>query len=307
MSFTTLLKKAAAAGSLARGRDVKLGDRAYHIKGLLANPLALNSARWQEKEPWLDAIIKIVLQCREGAFLDVGANLGQTMFKVLALDSSRQYVGFEPQIACCLMLQRFLDENHITSFSILPVGLFNTNRVMKIHGGGSDYDATASVVDGFRPDSFYTSDRYICVRKGDDVVSELGVTSVCGIKVDVEGAELEVFEGLVDTIERTNPFLIFEVLNHFLVVTGSKLDDQTLRFRESRIARLESLLRPRGYEVFNILPPNELSHVSQIVPVVSDDLSLTNYIAVPKSELDAFLRAFETLGGTVRDLIGAVA
>ena len=46
--------------------------------------------------------------------------------------------------------------------------------------------------------------------------------SVCCIKVDVEGAELEVFEGFLNTIEKTKPFLIFEVLNHFLAVTGQE-------------------------------------------------------------------------------------
>jgi len=148
------------------GRNVKLGDKVYRIRGLFANPLALSGVRWQEKEPWLDVLFNSVLQCREGTFLDVGANLGQTMFKVLALDSSRQYIGFEPQVACCLMLQRFLDENYISNFSILLIGLFNTNRVMKIHGGRSDYDATASVVDGFRPDSFYSSGRYVMREEG---------------------------------------------------------------------------------------------------------------------------------------------
>jgi FkbM family methyltransferase len=271
------------------------------MKGLFANPLAINGERWREKEPWLDLIFRSVLQCREGAFFDVGANLGQTMFKILALDSTRRYVGFEPQIACCLMTQRFLDENHIADFSILPVGLFNVNRIMKIHGGRSDYEAIASVVEGFRPDSFYSSDRYVCMRRGDDVVTELGLTSVCGIKIDVEGAELEVFEGLENTIEKTQPLLIFEVLNHFLVVTGDKLDDRTLKFRESRIERLEQLLRHRGYEIFNILPGNQLNRVHQIQPPVSDDLSLTNYIAAPKSGMDAFLRTYEALGGSIQD------
>ncbi len=301
MGLTTLFKKAATLGSLARGVSVRLGNKKYRMKGLFANPLAINGKQWREKEPWLDLIFKSVLQCREGAFLDVGANLGQTMFKILALDSTRRYVGFEPQIACCLMTQRFLDENHITDFSVLPVGLFNVNRIMKIHSGRSDYGAIASVVEGFRPDSFYSSDRYVCLRTGDDVVSELGLASICGIKIDVEGAELEVFQGLDATIEKTQPFLIFEVLNHFLVVTGKKLDDRTLQFRESRIESLEQLLRHRSYEIFNILPGNQLSRVHRIQPLVSDDLSLTNYIAAPKSGLDAFLKTYEALGGSIQD------
>src|SRR5262249_27908385 len=183
MRLSALYRKAATAGNLARGRSVKLGEREYRIKGLVPNPLALSDERW-EAEPWLNRIIRSVLQCGEGAFLDVGANLGHTMFKVLALDPSCRYIGFEPQLACCLMTQRFLDENGIKKFTILPVGLFNANRVLRIRGGSSDYDSTASVVDGFRPDSFYTSNRYICVVKGDDALSELGVSAVSAIKVD---------------------------------------------------------------------------------------------------------------------------
>jgi FkbM family methyltransferase len=301
MGLTALFKKAVKLGSLVRGKSVRLGNRKYRMKGLFANPLAVNAERWQEKEPWLDLIFKSVLHCREGAFLDVGANLGQTMFKILALDSTRRYIGLEPQIACCLMTQRFLDENHIKNFSILPVGLFNVNRMMKIHGGRSDYAAIASVVEGFRPDSFYSSDRYVCLRRGDDVVSELRLSSICGIKIDVEGAELEVFQGLEDTIEKTLPFLIFEVLNHFLVVTGDKLDDRTLKFRESRIESLEQLLRHQGYEIFNILPGNQLSRVHQIQPAVSNDLSLTNYVAAPTSGIDTFLKTYEALGGSIQD------
>jgi len=294
VSLTAYLRKAALAGSLARGRKVTLGDNVYRMKGLFANAIALqNSARWDEREHWLDATFRSVFQCREGAFLDVGANIGETMFQVLALDPSRQYIGFEPQVACCFMIQRFLDENHISNFTILPVGLWNTNQLMKLHCCGGDHDATASIVDGFRPDSVYTSHRYVCLRKGDDAVSELGVASVCAIKVDVEGAELEVFEGLVNTIETTMPFLIFEVLNHFLGVTGRELDDQIIRFRESRIDKMEKILRERDYEIFNIQGSgNQLAKVRRIEPPISDDLSLTNYVAIPKSGLDAFSRVF---------------
>ena len=87
MGLTALFEKAATLGSLVRGKSVRLGNKKYRMKGLFANPLAVNAERWQEKEPWLDLIFKSVLHCREGAFLDVGANLGQTRFKILALDS----------------------------------------------------------------------------------------------------------------------------------------------------------------------------------------------------------------------------
>jgi FkbM family methyltransferase len=193
------------------------------------------------------------------------------------------------------MVQRFLDDNHIPNFTILPVGLSNTDRFTKILSGETDYGAIASIVEGFRPDSFYSSCRYVCLRKGDDVISELEADSLCAIKVDVEGAELEVFEGLLTTIKKTMPFLIFEVLNDFLVITGRKLDDETVRFRQLRIEKLESLLRRQGYEIFTILEAGtRLKNLGKITTVVSDDLSLTNYFAAPRSAVDGFLKIFQS-------------
>lgn len=214
------------------------------------------------------------------------------MFKILALDPAREYVGFEPQVACCFMIQRFLQENQLSNFSIVPVGLSNTNRLTRILGGTTDYGAAASVVDGFRPDTFYKSRRYACLRRGDEAVSELAVDSPCAIKVDVEGGELEVFEGLENTIEKNRPFLIFEVLNSFLTITASRLGDETLRFRQARIEKLENLLRRWDYGIFHILPGNRLVNLQKIETIVSDDLSLTNYLAAPRSDIDAFMRIF---------------
>ncbi len=297
MPLSAYFKKASLALTLARGSKTTLGNKTYRLKGFYVNTLALKG-KIEPSEPWLDAVYRTVLQCREGAFLDVGANVGQTMFKILALDSSRQYLGFEPQVPCCFLIQRFLEENHITKYAIFPVGLSNTNGTVKLYLRDGDYDTTASTVKDFRPESFYTAHRYICLRHGDELVSELGVTSVSTIKIDVEGAELEVIEGLLDVIEAKRPFLIFEVLNHFLVVSGETLDAQHVRFRESRIEKMEDILRKRDYEIFNIQPGNCLAKVRKIAPPTTADLSATNYIAVSKVDLDSFLRVFP---GTVVD------
>jgi FkbM family methyltransferase len=297
MGFSAYFKKAALAASLLRGRSITLGDNTYRIKGFFINSLALKD-RTELREPWLDAVYQTVLRCRKGAFLDVGANLGQTMFKILSLDSSRQYIGFEPQVSCCFPIQQFLEENHIGNYAILPVGLSNKNGTVKLYLREGGFDSTASMVKDFRPESFYASHRYVCVRKGDELISELQVTSVSAIKIDVEGAELEVIEGLLDLIGAKIPFIIFEVLNHFVLVTGDKLDDQHIRFRESRIEKMEDILRQRDYVILNVLPGNCLKKVRRIVPPISADLSVTNYIAVSKLDLDSFLRVFP---GSVSD------
>lgn len=296
MQILAFFKRATRAVNLVRGRKIILGGNTYRIKGFYIDSLALRS-RIESAEPWLDAVYRTVLQCREGAFLDVGANVGQTMFKILSLDPSRRYLGFEPQLSCCLLIQRFLEENHLGSYSILPVGLSNKNETVKLYLREGDHDTTASTVKNFRPETFYTAQRYVCLRQGDELISELQVTSIAAIKIDVEGAELEVIEGLLHVIESKMPFIIFEVLNYFLAVTGGKLDELHIRFRETRIEKIEEILRKRGYEIFNIRPGNRLTNVHKIVPPISGDLSVTNYIAVSKLNMDSFLRVFPGVVG----------
>jgi FkbM family methyltransferase len=291
MALTMLLREAALATRLFRGKRITLGGRTYRIRGLFVNKLALLRS-FGSSEAWLDCVYETALKCRPGLFLDVGANVGQTLFKILALDSTRPYLGFEPQVSCCFLIQQFVEDNRLKDHTILPVGLSDKNHSLKLFVRDAYYDTAASMVEGFRPDSFYVSHRYVCVRKGDEVISELGAQDLCAIKIDVEGAELEVVEGLSNTLKQKRPVIIFEVLNHFLVGTGRQLDESTIRFRESRVQKVEAILRNLGYEIFNILPGKRLKKLLRIEPPASADLSLTNYLAVSKLDLDSFLRAF---------------
>jgi FkbM family methyltransferase len=274
------MEKLMIAVALARGKTVTLGGRPYRVKGLFPNPIASRSNKWANSEIWLDMVFRSIFANHQGVFLDVGANLGQTLFKVLTLDHQRRYIGFEPQVPCCFMLQNFIEQNQLTQCSVLSIGLSNANQLVKLHVSGN-YDSTASVVGGFRPDAFYSSSRYVSLRKGDEVVQELGINDVACIKVDVEGAELEVFEGLQSTLAKKRPFLVFEVLNHFLA-TGVKLDAATIEFRESRLRRMETLLKDRDYTIYNIQPGN-LTVTPTIIPATSGTQALTNYVAMPQA------------------------
>jgi len=225
------------------------------------------------------------------------------MLKILALDMTRQYVGFEPQPWGCSLIQSFIEENSLKHHTILPIGLSNRNHLVKLYikSGGfkcAGYESMSSVVENFRPDSFYTSSQDVCVRRGDEVIAELKIPSISAIKIDVEGGELEVIEGFSDIIREKMPPIIFEVLNHYLALTGEKLDDQVIRFREGRVEKMESLLRGQGYQIYNVLPGNILKRVRKIQPRMSKDLSNTNYVAVSKQDHGSFLRAFP---GTVQD------
>lgn len=274
------------------GRKISIGGNAFKLRGLLLNPL-YGPATMRTYEPWLDNVLGAALKCRPGAFVEVGVNMGQTFFQVLPfLGKEREYLGFEPQIICCFSLCTFIEDNRLIRHRVFPFGLSNVDRVVKLYMRSGDGDTTASMVEAFRPDAFYRSYQYIPVRKGDDVLREIGTEAISVIKIDVEGGELEVIEGFAETIIQKRPILIFEVLNNFLAVTNENLSPATIRFRQERLSKMESALRTSRYQILSILPGDVLKDVVAIEPRISADLSLVDYLAIPEEFLDSFLYDF---------------
>jgi FkbM family methyltransferase len=222
----------------------------YKVKVFFINRLALS----EEYEPWLDLAYKASLATKQGTFVDVGANTGQTLLKILSIEKTRSYIGFEPQIDCCFFIKNFINDNKLDTHTVLPVGLSNQNGVLELLKRNDNTDSTASTVDGFRPDKFYSIRENILVAKGDEVFEHLDLETISTVKIDVEGGELEVIDGLGIVIQSHKPIIIFEVLNHYLAVTGEALDDETIAFRNERNNRLAERLNRLGYHIFNILP-----------------------------------------------------
>lgn len=277
----------AIAGRISAGstRSMTLGGRRYRSRTLVLG----RAPQTNDHETWMDAVYSAALRTKSGVFIDVGANIGQTLVKILSIDADRGYLGFEPQLDCSFFVESFIRDNDLRHHSVLPVGLSNRNDVVQLLKRSADADTTASTIRGFRPDGFYSSRQPIYVARGDDVILGLDPPEIAVIKIDVEGGELEVVEGLVGTIDAYRPFVFFEVLNHFLVATGADLDPTTIEFREERNKNLEKILREKRYSIFNILPDNRVTEIAEIRPTRSDDLRITDYVAVPDEAKAAFL------------------
>ena len=261
----------------------------YYAKSIFLSKLSIGIHR----ESYLDGTLKAALHTKEGAFLDVGANNGQTLIKLLSLDKNREYVGFEPQLDCCFNIEQFIKLNKLKNHTILPVGLSDNSQVLQLYKRFDDTDETASTISGFRPDDFYTTKQLIFVSKGDDLVSTIDLPNISTIKIDVEGGEMEVIDGLKEVLLKHKPYIFFEVLNHFLVVTGQQLDSDTIEFRERRNQQMEKTLRELGYCIFNVLPGNRLNEINKIQPKVSNDLNITDYVAIHSSIRNDFTNKFD--------------
>jgi len=227
----------------------------------------------QPTEHWMEAILPVLLEKRAGAFIDVGVNVGQTLIKLRQVAPTTPYIGFEPNPVCYTYAQKLIAENRFEHCTLVPVGLSNAATVVSFHMR-TDSDVGASTVDGFRKlDDGQHQVRLVPVFTGDDMLERLGSPSVAVLKVDVEGAELEVLQGFESTLA-TRPFVLCEILPLF------SEDGPKGRFRKPRQEALLAFMRQAGYTLYRLLTDATAVPLRDIE--VHRDPDLTNYIFAPQ-------------------------
>jgi FkbM family methyltransferase len=235
-------------------------------------------------EAWLYKAFAKVLAARDGAFVDVGVNLGQTLIKVKLINPKRQYIGFEPNPQCTQYVSELISVNGFEHCTLVPVGLSDTARVAVLYAKADAVDPSASVVPGFRAADRYARTQYVPVFPGDGLLAD--VDRIALLKIDVEGGELEVVSGLVETLRRSSPIVFCEILPVFDESTENG------QFRKQRQDRLLATLRALGYVVFRMQQDESVVELADIA--THADLALTNYAFVPAPQVESF-RALFTL------------
>lgn len=279
MSLTRKISLIAKLTVSTLRRTIRVGGDTFSINAWYQNPMLRYSYRARNYEPGMDEVLRTCFKLRQGAVIDVGANIGQTFLKVLELDKKRQYVGFEPQLYGSFLIDDFIAKNKDSNKIILPIALSDKTSIVKL-GVNKDNDVVASFVDEYRPQGFYSNYKFIVTMKGDDVVAALE-TAVAVIKIDVEGAELEVIRGMAKTISQYRPCILFEVLPHFLTIPKQEIDDATKAARDRRHSEIERELRAMGYALFQIRPEGveECQKIKAAARIKFDYLAIDPYDA----------------------------
>jgi FkbM family methyltransferase len=225
--------------------SIKIGSRNYRVRGYLPSRLATPT----EYEPHVAIAISNILQKRKGVFIDVGANVGQTLFTLLSADPNCSYLGFEPQIACCHYLQQFIDDNRLMPrVQIFPVALSSKNGFLPFFSNYAHDDCGTLVSDLHQRKNM----QIVCARKGDDILTELGVSTISAVKIDVEGAELSVLAGLQKTLEKMRPPVIFEVLPNFWGPDRIMREELICTRKRPEADNIYQMLSSIGYALYQI-------------------------------------------------------
>jgi hypothetical protein len=109
---------------------------------------------------------------------------------------------------------------------------------------------------------------------GDEVLDVLKVSNPGIVKIDVEGAELEVLSGLRHTLEKSHPFIICELLPVY--------EEETVigKLRRQRLDQVLSLLETLRYDLCRV---DDDGALWLDTVETHSHLSKCNYLFVPQS------------------------
>jgi FkbM family methyltransferase len=148
-------------------------------------------------------------------FVDVGANIGlYTRLASRIVGPSGRVYAMEPQPAALRLLQA--NARDLPNTTILPLAIGEQSGEMeffiKEKGDTSSFDPDGAASSVRVPVS--TLDRELSTAARVDLV-----------KIDVEGFEMEVLRGAVETLRRHRPLVCFEFVTDYAARRGFTIDD----------------------------------------------------------------------------------
>ena len=163
-----------------------------------------------------------------GVFLDVGAHIGYFSVKAARkVGKTGRVVAFEPNPETLNLLRDNVSANRAENVVVEPIACTDREQMLTLFAAAFFNTGRASLgrqnADFSRdgPPKEYT----VRGRPIDDVVRELNLTRVDVIKIDVEGAEVFVVKGAMNTLKRFHPKLIVEVIPAQLASLKSTPED----------------------------------------------------------------------------------
>lgn len=141
-------------------------------------------------------------------FFDVGANIGQhSLFMSLHAD---QVHAFEPYGVVSAKLERHIALNKIGNIQLHKLGLGDKEEELEFFAPTGRNQGIGSFDAGTVSKGNRILGKLALVR-GDNYLAEHGLQDIALLKIDVEGFEKNVLEGLHATLEKARPIAVIEV------------------------------------------------------------------------------------------------
>jgi FkbM family methyltransferase len=168
-------------------------------------------------------IAQIFLMARPGdVVFTAGAHLGYVALALAkAVGPAGRVVAFEADSRMAELCRRNLALNNAGStVTLVPVALGSNNGELEMSVSSTPGQSSFAI------GHHMIAKESVAVRKGDEVLADLGITHVDGMVLDVEGWEMEVLAGLSKTLSSHLPrWAIVECWDQALRLAGSSGDE----------------------------------------------------------------------------------
>lgn len=165
-----------------------------------------------------DWIIKAKELVKGKVLIDVGANIG--VYPLSLFKEAKYIYAFEPEKENFTKLVHNLEINSITNILALRKAIFSSNRRgVKLHISNDDKGWHSLLINysgGMQKVDTITLDYFIFKKR----INNIGL-----IKIDVEGAELEVLKGSPKTLKKIHPPILVEFNRPRSELSGHNLID----------------------------------------------------------------------------------
>jgi len=203
-------------------------------------PLSCINFAAYDEEREMDSVLRLIKP--KDVVFDVGSNIGWYAINILLQKKGAVVYCFEPIKSSYYYSIENFKSNNLETDKIHNFGLSDENKKIKFY---FDVEcAMASSMSNLR-ESKATMTEVCQVKRMDDFVAKLpSFKKLDFIKCDVEGAELLVFKGGLETIKKFKPIIFTEMLRKWSKKFGYHPDD------------IIKLFRNFGYECFIIYGKN---------------------------------------------------
>ena len=238
----------------------------------------LGFANFSDFEPWMQEVL-LKIGNENSKFLDIGANVGQTLMKWKSAYPNAEYLGIEPNVQCAAYIDYLIKLNKIDNASVLPVAISESTSLLQLYKNETDpSDVTATIVPDFRKEHIVKGEKVISLD-----YSVLRSYNPEIIKIDVEGAESLIVKSIFNGDNNSKPIIICEILPVYTEENLERLNSQNT---------IVNTLRKNNYHIFRIDTKNiKLKPLDNIE--VHGDLNKCDYLFLPDESSNSITRKFD--------------
>lgn len=183
------------------------GYKIYHLVGEIVMQ-QLKKGKYESKS------VDIVREWHVGSAvgIDIGANIGLFSLQLLnsGLNKDSIIYAFEPNPLTFSRLQLTIQENSLfNNIVVYPLAVSENTELLHFSAHADISSSGDGIFDTGRAGS--VKNIIIHTTTIDNFIAQLSLKRLDWIKIDVEGAELLVFQGGVNTIRTFRPKIIFEI------------------------------------------------------------------------------------------------